>query len=102
MSETIPTPTVGEILQEEFLTPLNISAYRLAKEIYVPVSRVQEILQGRRRISADTSLRLSRYFGVSEQYCLHLQDDIDLRNQRVALAKELEKIQMVTAVPALS
>lgn len=102
MSEMIPTPTVGEILQEEFLTPLNISAYRLAKEIYVPVSRVQEILQGRRRISADTSLRLSRYFGVSEQYFLHLQDDIDLRNQRVALAKELEKIQMVTAVPALS
>lgn len=101
MSEMIPTPTVGEILQEEFLTPLNISAYRLAKEIYVPVSRVQEILQGRRRISADTSLRLSRYFGVSEQYFLHLQDDIDLRNQRVALAKELEKIQMVTAVPAL-
>ena len=102
MSEMIPTPTVGEILQEEFLTPLNISAYRLVKEIYVPVSRVQEILQGRRRISADTSLRLSRYFGVSEQYFLHLQDDIDLRNQRVALAKELEKIQMVTAVPALS
>ena len=102
MSEMIPTPTVGEILQEEFMTPLNITAYRLAKEIYVPVSRVQEILQGRRRISADTSLRLSRYFGVSEQYFLHLQDDIDLRNQRVALAKELEKIRMVTAVPALS
>ena len=102
MSEMIPTPTVGEILQEEFLTPLGISAYRLAKEIYVPVSRVQEILQGRRRISADTSLRLSRYFGVSEQFFLHLQDDIDLRNQRVALAKELEKIRMVSAVPALS
>ena len=102
MSEMIPTPTVGEILQEEFMTPLNISAYRLAKEIYVPVSRVQEILQGRRRISADTSLRLSRYFGVSEQYFLHLQDDIDLRNQRIVLAKELEKIQMVTAIPALS
>ena len=102
MSEMIPTPTVGEILQEEFMTPLNISAYRLAKEIYVPVSRVQEILQGRRRISADTSLRLSRYFGVSEQYFLHLQDDIDLRNQRIVLAKELEKIQMVSAVPALS
>ena len=102
MSEMIPTPTVGEILQEEFMTPLNISAYRLAKEIYVPVSRVQEILNGRRRISADTSLRLSRYFGVSEQYFLHLQDDIDLRNQRLALGKELEKIRMVTAIPALS
>lgn len=102
MSEMIPTPTVGEILQEEFLTPLGISAYRLAKEIYVPVSRVQEILQGRRRISADTSLRLSRYFGVSEQYFLHLQDDIDLRNQRAVLAKELEKIQTVSALPSLS
>ena len=102
MSEMIPTPTVGEILQEEFLTPLGISAYRLAKEIYVPVSRVQEILQGRRRISADTSLRLSRYFGVSEQYFLHLQDDIDLRNQRAVLAKELEKIQTVSVLPALS
>ena len=102
MSEMIPTPTVGEILQEEFMTPLNISADRLAKEIYVPVSRVQEILQGRRRISADTSLRLSRYFGVSEQYFLHLQDDIDLRNQRAVLAKELEKIQTVSVLPALS
>ncbi len=102
MSEMIPTPTVGEILQEEFLTPLGISAYRLAKEIYVPVSRVQEILQGRRRISADTSLRLSRYFGVSEQFFLHLQDDIDLRNQRAVLAKELEKIQTVSVLPALS
>ncbi len=101
MSEMIPTPTVGEILQEEFLTPLGISAYRLAKDIYVPVSRVQEILQGRRRISADTSLRLSRYFGVSEQYFLHLQDDIDLRNQRAVLAKELEKIQTVSVLPAL-
>ena len=93
----IPTPTVGEILKEEFMDPLGISAYKLAKDIFVPISRVQDILHGRRRITADTSLRLSKYFGVSERYFLSLQDDIDLRNEKVALAEELDKIQLAMA-----
>lgn len=93
----IPTPTVGEILKEEFMDPLGISAYKLAKDIFVPVSRIQDILRGRRRITADTSLRLSKYFGVSERYFLTIQDDIDLRNEKIALAEELDKIQVALA-----
>jgi len=94
MKDVIETPTVGEILKEEFMDPMGISAYRLAKDIYVPLSRIQDILHGRRRVTADTSLRLSRYFGVSERYFLNLQDDIDVRNERLALAEELAKIRL--------
>ena len=68
MEKFISTPTISEILKEEFMEPLGLSAYRLAKDIHVPVSRVQEILNGTRSISADTSLRLAKYFGVSEGY----------------------------------
>ncbi len=96
MRDVIETPTIGEILKEEFMEPMGISAYRLAKDIYVPLSRIQDILHGRRRVTADTSLRLSRYFGVSERYFLNLQDDIDVRNERIALAEELAKIQLAT------
>ncbi|MBR3016212.1 MAG: HigA family addiction module antidote protein [Clostridia bacterium] len=94
MRDVIETPTIGEILKEEFMDPMGISAYRLAKDIYVPLSRIQDILHGRRRVTADTSLRLSRYFGVSERYFLNLQDDIDVRNERLALAEELAKIRL--------
>lgn len=79
----IATPTISEILKEEFMDPLHLSAYRLAKEIQVPVSRIQDLLHGRRQITVDTSLRLGRFFGVSGKYFLNLQNDIDLR-----LAKE--------------
>ena len=74
----IETPKMSEILFEEFMEPLGISAYRLAKDIHVPVSRIQDILHDRRGISADTSIRLGLYFGVSERYFLNLQNDIDL------------------------
>ena len=73
MEKFIPTPTISEILKEEFMDPLGLSAYRLAKDIHVPVSRIQEILNGTRSISADTSLRLAKYFDVSEWYFLRLQ-----------------------------
>ena len=95
MDCTIETPTVGEILREEFMEPMNISAYKLAQDIMVPVSRIQDILYGRRRITADTSLRLSKYFGVSERYFLNLQNDIDIRNRRMQMADELARIQAV-------
>ena len=68
----------GEILSEEFLIPLNISAYRLAKDIEIPQTRISEILKGNRRITADTALRLSRYFGNSAKFWLGLQDDFDI------------------------
>ncbi len=93
----IETPRVSEILLEEFMEPFGISAYRLAKDINVPVSRIQDILHDRRAISVDTSLRLGKYFGVSDMYFLHLQNDIDIRNEKQRLADELSQIQPVVA-----
>ncbi len=93
----IDTPTVGEILKEEFMEPLGISAYRLAQETFVPVSRIQEILHNRRKITVDTSLRLGRFLGVSERYFLNLQNDIDIRNERMQMADELERIKPCAA-----
>ena len=92
MSRRIKTPTVGEILKEEFMEPLNVSAYKLANDVHVPVSRVQDILHGRRKITVDTSLRLAKYFGVSDDFFLKIQNDIDLRNMKMNLKKEIESI----------
>ena len=97
MNNYIATPTAGEVLLEEFMKPLDISAYRLAMDIRVPVSRIQDILHNRRKITADTSIRLAKYFGVSEAYFLNIQNDIDLRNARVELAEELKQIPAVSA-----
>lgn len=88
MDKFIPTPTISEILKEEFMEPLGLSAYRLAKDIHVPISRIQEILNGTRAISADTSLRLAKYFGVSEGYFLWLQMDVDLRTAKHSAGME--------------
>ena len=79
MDMIIETPKIGEILLEEFMEPLGISAYKLAQEIHVPVSRIQDILHNRRKITVDTSLRLARYFGVSDRYFLDIQNDVDIR-----------------------
>ena len=95
MADKISTPTMGEILSEEFMIPMNLSAYRLAREIHVPVSRIQDVLHGRRKISADTSLRLAKFFGVSDRYFLDIQSDIDLRELRESMADELARIQPV-------
>jgi len=72
----------GEILQEEFLVPLEISAYRLSKDIGIPQTRVSEITKGNRRITADTALRLSKYFGNSAKFWLGLQDDFDIEEEK--------------------
>ena len=93
MDMFIKTPTIGEILFEEFMEPLNISAYKLAKDIRVPVSRIQDILHDRRKISVDTSIRLGIYFGVSERYFLNMQNDIDIRNAKRENKEDLEKIK---------
>src|ERR1700730_2185337 len=71
----------GEILLEEFLIPINISAYKLAKDVDIPQTRISEILKGNRRITADTALRLSKYFGNSAKFWLGLQDDYDLEEE---------------------
>jgi addiction module HigA family antidote len=93
--ERIETPTIGEILTEDFMKPYHLSAYKLAQGIRVPVSRVQDILHNRRKITVDTSLRLARYFGVTETYFLNLQNDIDIRNAKYALADELNAITAI-------
>ena len=93
MSRVIETPTIGEILKEEYMEPYGLSAYALAQAIHVPVSRIQDIVRGRRRITVDTSLRLAKFFGVSDRYFLQMQDDIDIRNAKIALADEIASIQ---------
>ena len=95
MDSFIESPKMSEILSEEFMEPLNISAYRLAKDISVPVSRIQDILHDRRKVTPDTSLRLGRYFGVSERYFLNLQNDIDIRNEKLEIEDELNQIKTV-------
>lgn len=82
----------GEVLAEEFLKPLGVSAYRLAKGIGVPATRVSEIVHGRRAITADSALRLAKYFGTSAKFWLGLQEDYDLEAESLAKAKELKAI----------
>lgn len=94
----ITPPTIGEILQEEFMAPMKISAYRLAQEIHVPVSRIQDILHDRRKITADTSLRLAKFFGVSDKYFLDMQTDIDIRNLKVSMVADIAQINTCRAV----
>lgn len=93
----IATPTIAEILLEEFMEPYNVSAYKLAKDIHVPVSRIQEILKNKRKITVDTSLRLGKYFGVDGRYFLNMQNDIDLRNKQNDLKDELNSIVTLIA-----
>lgn len=88
----LPNIHPGEILLEEFLKPLGISAYRLSKEINIPQTRISEIIKCKRRITADTALRFSKYFGNSPKFWLGLQDDYDIEEERISKKKELENI----------
>lgn len=85
----------GEILQEEFLTPLEITAYRLSKDIGIPQTRISEILKFNRRITADTALRLAKYFGTSAKFWLGLQDDFDIEEEQNLKSNELNAIKQV-------
>lgn len=89
MSNLIELSHPGEILLEEFLEPLGISQYRLAKEIHVPARRINEIVHGKRSITSDTALRLARFFGMSDSFWVSLQTDYDMRIARRELRKEL-------------
>lgn len=82
----------GEVLQEEFLTPLGLSAYKVSKDIGIPQTRMSEILKGNRRITADTALRLSKYFGNTAKFWLGLQDDFDIEEELHAKSKILGAI----------
>ena len=83
----------GKILFYEFLEPLEISAYRLSKDLKIPQTRISEIIKGNRRITADTALRLSKYFGNSAKFWLGIQDDFDIENQKENKGAELNKIK---------
>jgi addiction module HigA family antidote len=96
--DRIPNVTPGEILLEEFLVPMGISAYRLAKDTGMPATRVSQILKGNRRITADTALRLSRYFGNSADFWLGIQDEYDLREQEELIETELQNIPRAPAL----
>jgi len=89
----VPYPHPGEILLEEFLKPMGITQYRLAKEVGVPQRRIGEIVAGARAVTADTALRLSRFFGMSEGFWIGLQADYEAARAKDALAKQLAKIK---------
>ncbi len=93
MARNLDAVSPGELLLEEFLLPMEISAYRLAKEIDVPATRIGEILNGRRGISADTDLRLCKFFGLSDGYWLRAQAAYDLEISRANIAKDLIRIK---------
>lgn len=97
MSDQLPPIHPGEILAEEFLAPLGISQYRLAKDISVPPRRINEIVHGKRSITAGTALRLSRYFGTSERFWTNLQTHYDLEMEKDRLGDRLEKEVAVLA-----
>ena len=93
-AETIMDPVhPGEILMEEFLKPLELSQYQLAKELSVPARRINEIVHGDRRITADTALRLARFFGTSERFWMNLQARYDLEIERDRLGSTLNDIR---------
>ena len=91
----IPTLKISEILREEFMIPFNLSAYALAKAIHVPVSRIQDILNDHRKITVDTSIRLTKFFGVSDKYFLNLQNDIDIRNAEAENSQDYKEIELI-------
>jgi antitoxin HigA-1 len=93
----MPPVHPGEILLEEFLIPLGVSQYQLAKAVDVPARRINEIVHGQRRITADTALRLSRYFGTSERFWLNLQARYDLETEKDRLGGELDGIRPLSA-----
>ncbi|MCX6146627.1 MAG: HigA family addiction module antitoxin [Candidatus Kapabacteria bacterium] len=88
----------GEILLEEFLIPMNLTQYKLSKDLNIPQTRISEIIKGKRRITADTALRLSHYFGNSAKFWLGLQNDFDLENEEITKSKEFDLIKKVDFV----
>ncbi|ARN82848.1 HigA family addiction module antitoxin [Methylocystis bryophila] len=93
MTDLLENPTPGEILAEEFLKPMGLSQSALARALHVPPRRINEIVLGKRAVTADTDLRLARYFGLSEGFFLGLQADYDLMERRRQIGRELEAIE---------
>tara|TARA_B100002019_G_C20810575_1_gene375723 strand:+ start:83 stop:391 length:309 start_codon:yes stop_codon:yes gene_type:complete len=100
MMEKLKNIHPGEILNEEFLIPLEITAYRLSKETFIPQTRISEIIKGKRRVTADTALRFSKFFGTSAKFWLGLQDDFDIEEEREEKSNELERIKGINNTAA--
>jgi addiction module HigA family antidote len=96
-SDLIELSSPGEVLKEEFLDPLGITPYSLAKSIYVDPPRIAEIIKGRRRITADTALRFARFFGTSAEFWMNMQGRYDLEMLKETKPQEFEKISMYKA-----
>lgn len=90
--DQLPNPHPGDILLEEFLQPMELSQNALARAVHVPPRRINEIVLGKRQVTADTDLRLSRYFGLSEGYFLRLQAEFDLMQKRREIGRDLDRI----------
>ncbi|MGB4848361.1 MAG: HigA family addiction module antitoxin [Saprospiraceae bacterium] len=90
----------GEVLREEFLEPLGITAYRLSKDTFIPQTRISEILKGKRRVTADSALRFAKYFGTSAKFWLGLQDDYDLEEEGINKKSELDEIPKINTSAA--
>ncbi|MCZ2103626.1 MAG: HigA family addiction module antitoxin [Comamonadaceae bacterium] len=93
MNKQLPLPTPGEILATEFLEPMGLTQYRLAKAIHVPQTRIAAIIKDGRSITADTALRLARFFGTSTEFWMNLQSQYDTDTARLAIGMELESIE---------
>lgn len=98
MNDTLGTPTMGEIIKEEFLDPLHITPYRLAKDINVSTSTVLDLIHNKRKLTVEMALRLSKYFGNSHKFWLNLQNEIEARNIRKKIDKELDRITSYTHI----
>ena len=101
-TEKIINPHPGEILVEEFLKPMNLSQNKLAMELRVPCHRIHEIVHGRRSITADTALRLGRFFGTTPDFWMNLQQSYDLAAARESLWQELQRIHTFESAPAMA
>ena len=95
--DKLPNIHPGEILSEEFLIPMEITAYRLAKETKITQTRISQIIKGKRRITADTALRLSKYFGTTAKFWLGLQDDYDLEESKKGIETVLDEIHSLAS-----
>lgn len=98
MAEQIELTTVGEMLKEEFIEPFHLTQNALAKAIFVPPNRIHQIIKGQRRITADTDLRLTKFFGLSQGYFLRYQEDYELRIAKRNIADDIDRIRPIKAL----
>ena len=98
MAKYIELTTVGEMLKEEFIEPYNLTQNALANAIFVPPNRIHQIIKGQRKITADTDLRLTTYFGLSQGYFLRYQEEYELRTTRHKITDDINKIKPIKAI----